>query len=184
MSKTGHVLNVIDSIRLGQIEARIVLVAIDVIGIDAVAAFAMCLLDALFHDLTYAGIANIHPTFLWPTTYNIAKRLLGELVLIFSPVFPGPGRKVADHWMAFLLKGLDCGYWRFGHIVVPHMVCCQMSARRVDHMQKSSFKRSNLQFLSSALATFGILLRYMFHVDPTAGWNSEADAATGTCINP
>lgn len=89
--------DVVDGVGGGQFEtAAAVVVSIDVIRVDGVAAFVHGEVHALFHQSAHSAGANVQPALALPSVERLAQVGGVEVARILAPVLPGAGGEVAD----------------------------------------------------------------------------------------
>ena len=79
----------------------------DVVCIDGVTAFFSAELHACFHDIEDFCASDVKPVFALPVSDLVAFVFGLEFGVVGSPVFGGPGTKIADDFLAFLMELLD-----------------------------------------------------------------------------
>ena len=113
MSRVSQEFDVINPRCLGQRKARIIAIAmaVNVIGIHAIAALLLRKLYALRHDGSQSSIAGVDPTLAFPTIQRVSNGCLGEGSCVRAPVFVTAGAEVADDVVFFCFETRDgsCG---------------------------------------------------------------------------
>lgn len=88
MCGPGEEFDVVDAVLFREVEACVVAVAIDVVGVHAVAALFLGLTDALLHQCPHLFVACVDPLLARPAIHDFANGHLWNLVLVLAPIFP------------------------------------------------------------------------------------------------
>ena len=106
----GQEADVVGGVVVGQVQARVVVVGVDVVRVDAVAALAHGLVEPVAHDVAHVGRARVEPPLAIPALEGIGVVLaLAEPVRVGSEVLVAAGGEVADHLAAHVVQVVDDG---------------------------------------------------------------------------
>lgn len=101
--------DVVDGIVLGELQAVLVVVGVDIVRVDAIKALLARQVEPSQHDAPHGGRARAHPCFAVPVVHLAAQVGLGELRGIGAPFLVRAGREVGDDLVATLVQRRDGG---------------------------------------------------------------------------
>src|SRR5204862_2895665 len=110
MRSIGQEVNKIGRVIFSKTKPVVIIVAIDIVGIYAVAAFILRHVEARRHNTSNIGRPYVQPFLLWPSIQGFAQVRLLEFGDIWSPVFVAPCGKITDDFASFTMQARDERY--------------------------------------------------------------------------
>lgn len=131
----GEEVEEVGAVSRSQANSVFVVVTVDVVGINCIAAFAGGKVNASGHDGSYVGSLGVEPPLACPTVHRAAFVGGLEVCLIWTPVLKTTCRKVTDDLLACSMESVDGGLRRVKEIKVENIGwvgCIRNNPRELD----------------------------------------------------